>query len=236
MPRRLAILVLLFLALVAAPEAPASIIGPCTGTLAGQDVAPLLTGTLDEPITVSKERPVSVTMSSERPIRRLKVELEFAGLRWTVHDRPSMGTRWASEVPVDDYAIYGLGLYKIVATSEGQGFTCEGEGLISVEGDHELDPLQTVAGVAGIALGLTGLLGVLAVAARIGKGRSAPFLGAFFGAVLGIGITVLLQQFAVAYPTVGLTGALVAAGVALGLAFSMFGLPSSSSDARNEFR
>ena len=211
MPRGLAILVVVLSALLAlsvAPAAPATIKGPCTGRIAGQDVAPLLTGPLDDAIVVHKDSLVSVTMSSERPLTRLKVEIEFAGQRWTVHERPTIGTSWVSEVPVDDYAIYGIGLYKIVASSEGQGFTCTGAALVSVEGDQELDALKTVAGIAGFTLALFGFLGVLAVAARVGKSRSAPFLGIIAGAVLGVGVTVLLQQFSVAYPTVGVAGGL----------------------------
>jgi hypothetical protein len=232
MPRRLAIALVVLMALIAAPKAFASIDGSCAGQIAGQDVAPLRTGPLSDAITVSKERPVSVTMSSDRTLTRLKVEIEFAGVQWTVHDRPTTGTSWASEVPVDDYAIYGLGLYKIVATSEGQGFTCTGSGLVRVEGDHELAPLATIAGIAGLGLGLTGVLGVLGVATRVGRGRSAPFLGLFLGVLLGAGVTVLLQQFAVAYPTVGVAGGLVAIGAAIGLTLSLFGLPARSSDAR----
>lgn len=239
MPRRLAILVAALsalFALAAAPEAPATIKGPCTGRIAGQDVAPQLTGPLDDAVKVHKDDLVSVTMSSEQPLTRLKVELEFAGQRWTVHERPTTGTSWVSEVPVDDYALYGIGLYKIVASSEGQGFTCTGTALVSVEGDNELDPLKTVAGIAGFMLALFGLVGVLAVAARVGKARSAPFLGILAGAVLGVGAVVLLQQFSIVYPTVGVTGGLVAIGAALGLAFSLFGLPTRSSDARNVTR
>ncbi len=135
---------------------------------------------------------------------------------------------------MDDYAIYGLGLYKIVGTSIGQGFECEGAALIDVQGkDHELEPLATVAGVAGLGLSLLGALGVLAIAARIGRGRAAPFLGIVFGVILGVGIGILLQQFSVLYPTVGVAVGLMAIGAGVGLAFSLFGLPARSSDARN---
>ena len=239
MPLRLATLVVALSALLAlsvAPEATATIKGPCTGRIAGQDVAPQLTGPLDDAIVVHKDNLVSVTMSSEQPLTRLKVEIEFAGQRWTVHERPSTGTSWVSEVPVDDYAIYGIGLYKIVASSEGQGFTCTGAALVSVEGDQELDALKTVAGIASFMLALFGFLGVLAVAARVGKSRSAPFLGILAGAALGLGVVVLLQQFSVVYPTVGVFGGLIAIGAALGAAFSLFGLPIRSSDARNVTR
>ena len=234
MPRRLAIALVAALALAAAPQAPASITGPCTAEIAGQDATPLRTGPLEDALTVDRDGLVSVTMSSERPLARLQVELEFAGIRWTVHDRATDGTRWASEVPVDDYGVYGMGLWKVVASTEGSEFTCEATALISVEDDHPLDPLATISGLAGLGLALVGLLGMLAVAARIGKSRAAPFSGLLLGALLGAGVGVLLQQFSVVYPTVGVAGALVAVGAALGLAFSVFGLPMRSSDARND--
>jgi hypothetical protein len=149
-----------------------------------------------------------------------------------VHDRPSTGTSWASEVPVDDYATYGLGLYKIVGSSVGQGFTCSGAALIEVVGDHPLDPLSTFAGIGGLALALIGALGVLAVAARVGRTAVSPIFGAFLGAVLGLGVVVLFQQFSVVYPTIGVTAALLAVGAVLGALLSLFGLPTREGDAR----
>jgi hypothetical protein len=139
-------------------------------------------------------------------------------------------------VPVEDYGLYGMGLWKVVASAEGNGFECEAAGLIDVQDDHELDPLSTISGLAGLALGLVGVLGVLVTASRIGRTRAAPFAGIFFGLCLGAGVCVLLQQFSVVYPTVGVTGGLLAIGAAVGLAFSLFGLPARDSDARNEVR
>lgn len=228
----------LFVALVAlaalavAPEASATIEGPCTAEIAGQDIGGRQVGATSDAIVVSRDAPVSVTMASERPIQRLKVELEFAGIRWAVHDRPSTGTSWASEVPVDDYAIYGLGLYKVVGSSVGQGFTCSGAALIEVVGDHPLDPLATFAGIGGLALALIGALGVLAVAAKVGRSSVSPVFGAFLGAILGLGVVILLQQFSVLYPTVAVTAAIVAIGALLGGLMSLFGLPTREGDAR----
>lgn len=240
MPRRLAIALVPVLAALAAfasaPPAAATVRGPCTAELAGRDMGPMFTGAFDDPLTVDRNSLVSVTMESERPLTRLLVELEFAGVRWTVHDRRVTGTRWASEVPVEDYGVYGMGIWKVVTKSEGAGFTCEATALIEVVDDHELDPLATIAGLTGLGLALTGFLGSLAVAGRIGRSRAAPFSGALFGVILGAGVTVLLQQFAVVYPTLGLTAAVVALGAAFGLAFSVFGLPGRESDARQEVR
>jgi len=237
MPRRLRLAIALtglvsLAALAASSEATARIDGPCTGSIGGQDVSERDTGPLSDPIEVDDDSPVSVTMQSEQPIDRLKVEIEFAGMQWTVHDRPSQGTSWISEVPVHDYAVYGIGLYKVIATSTGQGFTCTGEALVNVEGDEPLDPLVTIAGLAGLALSLIGIFGVLAVALKAGRTGAVPIVGsAFFGLLLGAGVGVLLQQFSVVYPTLGVAGALLAGGAALGLLFTLFGLPERA-DAR----
>jgi hypothetical protein len=237
MPPRLAIaLVALFVlvlgALAAAPPAAATMAGPCTAQIAGQDASAEPTGPFDDGITVPRDSLVPVQMSSERQLTRLRVELEFGGVRWTVHDVPVTARTGVSEVPVEDYGLYGMGLWKVVASADGRGFTCEAAVLIDVEDDHELDPMATIAGLAGLGLALTGALGMLAVAARIGKSRAAPFSGLLLGALLGVGIGVLLQQFSVVYPTLGVAVGLIAAGAALGLAFSVFGLPARSSDAR----
>jgi hypothetical protein len=240
MPRRLAVLfaaaLVLAGALVGAPPAPAAVDGPCTAAIAGSDAQSLRTGPLEDGIPVDRDSLVPVSMSSERPLTRLHVELEFAGVRWTVHDRPTNGTRWASEVPVDDYGVYGMGLWKIVASGEGAGFSCEASALIAVEDEHPLDALATISGLAGFGLALFGFLGVLVVAGRIGKARSAPVGGLLLGAMFGVGIGVLLQQFSIVYPTIGVAGALVAGGAAFGLMFSLFGLPARMSDARSEMR
>jgi len=232
LPRRLAIALSLLSALVVVPVATATTKGPCEIEFADQDVSGRQTGPLDDPITVPDNGPLSVITTSDQQLGRLKVEIEFAGIQIEVNERATTGTRWASEVKVDEYAVYGRGLYKVVATTEGRGFTCEGSALVDVEGDDVLDPLVTVAGVSGLGMSLLGLLGLLSIALRVGRSRrSAPLAGMFLGAILGVGVGVLLQQFSVLYPTVGVTGALIAGGAALGLLFSLFGLPGRGSDA-----
>jgi hypothetical protein len=219
-------------ALAAAPDGEARVDGPCTAAIGGQDVSGRETGALSDPIEVEDDAPTSVSMVSDQAITRLKVEIEFAGARWTVQERRSTGNRWLSEVPVHDYAIYGIGLYKVIGTGYGEGFTCTGQALIDVRGDDELDPLITVAGLAGLTLSLIGVFGVLAVALRAGRTGAVPIAGsAFFGVLLGAGAAVLLQQFSVVYPTLGVVGALLAGCAALGLLFTLFGLPERS-DAR----
>jgi hypothetical protein len=232
MPRPVVAVFAVVVMLACASQAAATVGGPCTVEIAGEDIGSRGVGATSDPIVVSRDLPVSVTMTSEQELETLKVELEFAGIRWTVHDQPSTGMSWRSEVPVDDYADYGLGLYKVVGSSEGAGFTCEGAALIEVAGDNELDPLKTPTGLAGLALALIGSLGALALAARVGRSRTSPIYGALLGAVFGLGIVILLQQFSAIYPTVAVTGGLIAIGAALGLGLGLFGLGSSRGDAR----
>lgn len=236
LPRIAAVSALVLAALASltlASPAAATIEGPCTAEIAGVDIGGHAVGATSDPIVVSSERPVSVTMESQQDIDRLKVELEFAGLRWTVHDRPSTGDSWASEVPVDDYASYGLGIYKVVASSQGPGgLDCEGAALVEVAGENPLDPLSTPVGLAGLALALFGALGTLALAVRVGKTRASPLFGALLGAVFAIGIVVLLQQFSAIYPTLAVTGIIVASGAALGFALGLFGIQGGQADAR----
>jgi len=232
MPRTVVAVFAVVVMLVFASQAAATVGGPCTAEINGEDIGPREVGATSDPIVVSSDLPVSVTMASEQQLQTLKVELEFAGIRWTVHDRPSTGTSWASEVPVDDYASYGLGVYKVIGSSVGSDFTCEGAALIEVAGDSPLDPLATPAGLIGLALALFGALGALAIALRVGRSRGSSVFGGILGAVFGVGIVVLLQQFSAVYPTAAVTGALILIGAALGLALGLFGLGPSQGDAR----
>ena len=218
--------------LACASQAAATVGGPCTAEINGEDIGPREVGATSDPIVVSSNRPVSVTMSSERELERLEVELEFSGIRWTVHERPSTGTSWISDVPVDDYSSYGVGIWKVVASSEGAGFTCESAALIEIAVDTRFEPLKTPAGLVGLALALVGLLGVVALAVQVGRTRTSPIFGGLLGAVFGLGLVILVQQFSALYPTVAVTGGLVLLGAVLGFALGLFGLGSSSGDAR----
>lgn len=220
-------------ALAATPSAPAVSEGPCVTRIAAENVGTRGVGATSDPILVSKDRPLSVTMSANRPITRMKVELEFAGVRWTVHDRPTTGTSWVSEVRVDDYASYGLGLYKVVGTGSGPGLDCSGAALVEVQGDDALAALAAPVGLAGLALALIGSLGALALALRVGQSSVSPVAGALLGVVFGVGLVILLQQFGVLYPTLGLTLAVLGIAAALGLGLGLFGIAGSQTDARS---
>jgi hypothetical protein len=220
MQRRLTVPVLAAAAaLAAAPNALAEIDGPCRASIAGQNVATQETGAMSEAIKVADDARIPVTMSSTKPITSLKVEIEFGGFGWTVHDDGTEGTSWAKTVDVEDYADYGVGLYKVVGTSSGQGFSCTGAALVEVEGS----PLSTIAGLAGIVMAIVGGLGVLWLGLRSGRSGIAPVFGAILGALLGAGIAVLLQQFSIVYPTMIIALIALGGGAALGILSGLWG-------------
>lgn len=197
--------------LFAAP-AQAEISGPCSATINGESVADHSTGATGDPIKVKRHSQVPVSMSSAKEISHLRVQIQFAGFGWTVHDEPTTGTSWSKDVNVDKYAKYGVGLYKVSGSSSGSGLSCSGAALVKVEGN----PLATVAG--GVALGLTvvGALGLALLGFR-GGGAWPLAVGPLLGLIGGLGFGVLLQQYALVYPTRAVAIVELAGGVALGL-------------------
>jgi hypothetical protein len=167
-------------AAILAPSAAADISGSCTASINGQNVKGRGTGAFSDAITVEKDAVVPVAMSAGSEISHLKIQIEFAGMRWTVRDKPSHGTSWSNDVKVKNYAKYGVGLYKVIGSSSG-GVSCSGSALVKVKGN----PLSTVAGIVGLVSALAGLAGVagaLGLALHAGVGVGLTFLGKILGA------------------------------------------------------
>ena len=72
-------------------------------------------------------------------------------------------------MPVDDYAKYGVGLYKVIGQSEGPAGTCSGSALVKVAGN----PLKTVAGAAAAGITALGAVGLAAAGAVSALGGQA---------------------------------------------------------------
>jgi hypothetical protein len=208
----IAVVTLAFFGLLAGPAA-AEISGPCSASIAGVSVRDRTTNARSEAIKVAQNSFVPVSMRSARQITHLQVQLEFAGIAWSVHDEPTTGTSWSKTVNVDKYAKYGVGLYKVSGSSSGPNLSCTGAALVQVDGN----PLQTVAGWVGLALAAAGILGIVALAFG-GSGPGALVLGAIAGVVAALGVTALLQQFAVLYPTQLVALVMLAIGLAVGIA------------------
>ncbi len=219
MHRRLVIALVIVLGLAGAPEAMATIEGPCEATIAGEDVIARDTFARSDAISVPLTGAVPVTMTASRPIDRLKLEIEFAGIRYTVRDQPTTVSSTTGVVPVDEYSTYGIGLYKIVGTSTGQGFTCEAVALVDVQGT----PLETAAGAIGIGMVIVGALGVLSFALRGGRPGLATLLAMFLGVILASGTGLLLQQYGLFYPTRVAAILVLAGGAVLGFLAGILG-------------
>ncbi len=211
-----AVAAVLATAAIAAPSALADISGPCSASIAGQNVKGRGTGAFSNAITVANDAVVPVTMSANGQISQLKIQIEFAGTRWTVRDKPSHGTSWSSDVKVKDYAKYGVGLYKVIGSSSG-GVSCSGSALVKVKGD----PLSTVAGIVGLVAALAGLGGIGAAVAMTMRAGTLGFgktvFGAVFGLIAGLGLAVLAQEYAVMFPTLGAAIATVGLGGLFGI-------------------
>lgn len=155
-----AILLALLLAAVfatpAAPSAHAEIDGPCTAVVNNHDVGPLSSSDKGDAIKVKKDDTIDIVMTSSTGFESHKIEMEIAGLRIPLQDKPDGGdAKWTGSADVSDYANYGVGLYKVVG--EGKlvdGTTCTGSVLIEVEGSA----LTSVAGLIALALFVFGLL------------------------------------------------------------------------------
>jgi hypothetical protein len=218
----LAAVAVLTIAAIVVPSAAADISGPCTASIAGQNVKGRGTGALSDAITVEKNAVVPVTMGAGSQISHLKIQIEFAGMRWTVRDKPSHGTSWASDVKVKNYAKYGVGLYKVIGSSSG-GVSCSGSALVKVKGN----PLSTIAGIVGLVAALAGIagvagaLGLAAHAGAMGFGRS--LLGLLGGLIGGLGLGVLLQQYALVYPTPAATAVFLGGGALAGVGLTLLG-------------
>ena len=219
MHRRLVIALVVVLGLALAPEALATIEGPCEATVAGEDVVARDTFARSDAISVPQTGAVAVTMTGEDAIDRMKLEIEFAGIPYEVWDEPTTVNSTTGVVPVDDYAKYGIGLYKIVATSTGEGFTCVATAVVDVQGT----PLETAAGAIGIAMVIVGGLGVLSFALRGGRPGLATLLSMFLGVILAAGIGLLLQQYGLFYPTQIAAILVLVGGAALGFLAGVFG-------------
>jgi hypothetical protein len=264
----------------------AGVNGPCSATLNGTDVAQN-----SGPIDVGSNDIVAVTMGSAAgEVTHLRVQMHYGPVSWNVHNEDTSGQSVSKSVSVEDYARYGVGLYKVTSTATlSSGASCSGSALVKVSGS----PLGSWAGraaAAGVGLGVAGLalgaglayskapepsspfypteaeLRQQAVAVRdhlsstrcfglvlpallltilamvTGGGAAVPptagpprrrtlprggirlsAVGLLSGVLAGASAVVLLQQYAVVYPSTGVIAAGLAAGLAVGILLPSLG-------------
>lgn len=156
--RRLLVGVGALVVMVGAGGAPATAevySGSCTASIAGVDVTDRSASDPGDAVDVGTADTVDVSATSAAPVEGYKVQLEYAGITWTVAKGEADDETWTRPVNVGDYSRYGVGLYKVHGISRGPG-ACAGAALVKVGGN----PLATAAGLGGLALGAMGLVGV----------------------------------------------------------------------------
>ncbi len=269
--------------LFAPTAAQADVNGPCSATLNGTNVAQD-----DGPIDVGSNDIVAVTMgSTAAEVTHLRVQLHYGPVSWNVHNEDTSGQNVSKNVSVEDYARYGVGLYKVTSTATlSSGGSCSGSALVKVSGSPlgswagrvaaaaaavGVAGLAVTAGVAaakaqppepspsdeevgeamfagGLAIGfcLTAvlpaiLLTVLAMVTGGGGGAAPPSagpprrravpgwgirlsaIGLLSGLLAGAAAVVLLQQYAVVYPSTGIITAGLVAGLVVGILLPSLG-------------
>jgi len=141
----------------------------CHATISGFDVSALDSEDTSKAVEVDKSSAVTVSMSSEQTMDQYTVDLAFGFRGWQVAEGAAGQNSWRNALKVNDYARFGIGLYRVTATSFGPSGSCTANALVRVTGNPIPD---TVAGDVGASLGALGGLGMLGSAIRGGSGGS----------------------------------------------------------------
>ena len=173
MHRRLAIALVVILALAAAPEALATIAGPCEATVAGEDILARDTFAKSDAISVPQTGGVPVTITAERPIDDLKLEIEFAGFQ--VHRARRANDRQAVDRGRPGRQLReGAQAVQDRRDGDRRRLHVWATALVDVQGN----PLETTAGAIAVGMVVVGGLGGLLVPVkrRSPRARDAPRL------------------------------------------------------------
>jgi hypothetical protein len=168
-------------------SAVAQVEGDCIATVNGTDVR--TAASFANAIEVPSDGTIEVSGRSAQPTSSLRIELSFPLVHATVLDggftQPTAA--WTGAVQVRDWARYGVGLYRVVTTTDA----CTASAWIDVTGRS---PFTTVAGLSGIVLFLTGLASLITGLVRGGRRGRGQFLAILGGVSFGVGALVLAQQ------------------------------------------
>jgi len=153
--------------------AEATIVGPCEASIAGVDAKTRSASSASDAIPVEVDAVIPVTMSTPAGLESHDLDLEYAGITWTVSSETDDGDTSASdEIVVADYADYGVGLYRVSGSARlTDGSTCKGTVLVDVQGN----PLTTVAGLA--AAGMVGAGAAAVAGATIREAKRPKVVG-----------------------------------------------------------
>jgi hypothetical protein len=125
----------------------------CSASLDGVDAT--TASSPDSAIEVEEGSSVTASGSMESGPISYDVALEFAGISRSIASGTGEGTNWTNVINVDDYATYGVGLYKVNVTSTNAvGQTCTLSAFVNVKGGA----LSSVAGVIALTVLVVALL------------------------------------------------------------------------------
>ena len=135
--------------------ASAEVSGNCLVTI--NHITLSRTFTSDNAIEVYEHSGVAVLMQMDSPIHRRLTYLSFGvGPSVLVGDETDPSSS-STEINVDKYATYGIGLYRVEASATSvSGQSCHATALVRVDGN----PATTVAGGAATGLEVLSLLGI----------------------------------------------------------------------------
>jgi hypothetical protein len=177
------------LGVVFGPPANAQTTGSCVVSIEGRPVGEI--AEWPNAVEVDADGTLTLQGRSQVPVSLVNIDLDFAGFRTRIspQDARASGGEWIAHVNVADHASQGVGLYHVVASTDG----CTSEGWIKVVGRS---PFTTTAGIIATVVLVLGLvLQVIGLfSAKRGRGLALSILG---GIPTGIGAVVLSQQFGV---------------------------------------
>jgi hypothetical protein len=178
-----------------APQAVATVEGPCTASIGGEDVT---TGHDDPGSAVSlpsgESVPVAGTAQGRVTDLTYTVHVAGAGVQVGTVTLSDDGRSWTGAVDLEEISNATVGVFEVTASVQTEAGDCSGVAFVCIEGRT---PFTTAAGAGAAALGVGGgiLLALSLVKARgMGSARSA-LQGFAGGATAGLGGAVLLQQF-----------------------------------------
>lgn len=163
--RALAALALLAATGLVVEPADGQVTGGCSATVNGQDADTARSAR--SAIVVDADDTIVVTGQAPGPITGYDIHLTFAGIRIPAASGTvgSGETSYTRSVDVADYAVYGVGLYRV--EGETRGTVCTGWAYVKVTGRF---PLFTVAGAAGAVLTGAGAIGMALSRPRRARG------------------------------------------------------------------
>lgn len=145
------------------PSAGAEMAGDCRATLDGIDIEDRDADDADDAIALPAHQPATFDVESERPLESWNISIHYGPFEAPLSrgEAPGNATTAQAQIPVNDFAWLGSGLYQVQGTVEMEdGSTCEGEALVDIQGDL----LGTVLGTTSLAVAGLGGLGLLAEA------------------------------------------------------------------------